>query len=87
MRYDPAAEIIERLGGLTNLARATGVTPTSVQRWRMAVEKGGTGGFIPRKHHEPIIRFAAERGYTLPVHAFVDVAAARAALPREGEAA
>lgn len=79
MQCEPAAQIIRTLGGLSVVAKAADVTPTSVQRWRLPSEKGGTGGFIPRKHHDAIVKLAAERGIALPLHAFIDVDAARAA--------
>lgn len=79
MQCEPAAQIISKLGGLTAVAKAADVTPTSVQRWRLPSEKGGTGGFIPRKYHGALVTLAAAKGVTLPLHAFIDAAAAKAA--------
>ena len=70
----PAASIIQILGGLNPVSEAAGVSVTSVQRWRLPREKGGTDGFVPRKYHSKLILAAAEKGITLPLAAFVDEA-------------
>lgn len=84
-KCEPAASIISALGGLSVVAKAAGVSLVTAQRWRFPVENGGTGGFIPRKHHGRLIELAKERGIELPVAAFVDADL----IPdsREGEAA
>lgn len=55
---EPARTIIERLGGPAKVAEITGTALTAPYRWQVAVEKGGTGGFIPRKYHRQILDFA-----------------------------
>jgi hypothetical protein len=80
---EPATTIILGLGGSAAVSATTGVTPTTVLRWRIRSEKGGTGGFIPRKYHDQIRRMAAEKGATLPVAAFFDLEIAAAVFPRE----
>lgn len=72
MHCEPASSLIFALGGLTAISRATGVSIVTVQRWRFPSEKGGTGGFIPRKYHRQIIELAAQRGIELPQAAFID---------------
>lgn len=44
---NPAARIIEKFGGVRPLARALGCAPSTVSRWAMARDQGGTGGMIP----------------------------------------
>lgn len=73
-RCEPASTLIAALGGLTSVAKAAHVTVVTVQRWRFPVEKGGTGGFIPRKYHQVLIDLAQKRGVELSAAAFVDVA-------------
>lgn len=75
MRCDPADSIIKLLGGLSAVAKAANTTATTVMRWRMPREKGGTGGFVPRKYHDFLISLAAEKGIDLAPAAFVDTAA------------
>ncbi len=75
MHCEPAASIIRLLGGLTALASAAQTTPTTVQRWRLPNEKGGTGGFIPRRHHALILKHARKVGVGLTPAAFLDVKA------------
>lgn len=69
---DPADKIIKALGGLSAVAKAAGVTPTSVQRWRMPSHKGGTGGFVPRRYHDRLLEFAQTSGVELSRPDFVD---------------
>lgn len=81
---EPAASIISRLGGISEVAAICQVSQTQVQRWRWTESNGGTGGFIPRKHHERLIEAAKRLGIVLVPGAFVDpalvpVAAAEAA--------
>lgn len=72
MRKEPAATIINKLGGVTAVSRATGASLVTVQRWRWPSERGGTDGFIPRKHHPSLSKLAHEKGFELPAAAFVD---------------
>lgn len=71
-KCEPATAIIAALGGLSVVAKATGVSAVTAQRWRFPVSNGGTGGFIPRKHHSRLIDLARERGIELSLAAFVD---------------
>lgn len=70
---EPAATIIRTLGGLSAVADAVSTTTTTVQRWRLPREKGGTGGYIPRWWHDKIIAAAGARGIELPPSAFLDI--------------
>ena len=47
MRCEPAATIIEKLGGVSQTARLAGVSHSTVSRWKLSKEEGGTGGAIP----------------------------------------
>lgn len=49
-----ARRIIERLGGYAATAEITGVKLNTVYRWTYETERGGTGGYIPREHHDKI---------------------------------
>lgn len=87
MFTDPAASIIEVVGGASALARHLGTSPSSPLRWRLPRDKGGTDGFIPAKYHDRIIALAAARDVELPRAAFVDPAVAQELLRRHREAA
>lgn len=81
---EPASTIIKTLGGLTAVAKGVDSTPTTVHRWRLPSEKGGTGGFIPRKHHTRLIAMAESRGIEIPPSAFIDLGMLIAALSKQG---
>jgi len=72
-RYlDPAHTIIERLGGLDNVAKASRASKSRVCRWRLPKIKGGTGGLIPQQRQERILDWAHKRGIDLaPADFFV----------------
>lgn len=73
---EPAASIIEKLGGPSAVARMTGVHRTRVSNWMRPQEKGGTGGIIPHKYHRTLMERAADLGFELPLAAFIDPEAA-----------
>ena len=73
-QFEPAHSIIELIGGVPATAQAAGITETSVRRWRMRTESGGTGGYIPRKWHAKLIEHAGRRGIALPPSAFLNLA-------------
>ena len=71
-RKEPAARIIEMFNscgqkrdGARRLAERGRIHIHTVDRWRLAKENGGTGGWVPRKHHDWIIAFASELGFTI----------------------
>ena len=43
----PAERVITAFGGVRAVARAIGRNPSSVSRWRMDKQFGGTGGRVP----------------------------------------
>lgn len=51
---EPAASLIERLGGAKGIAKAIRCSEAWVYRWRLDVP-GGTRGEIPRKAREAIL--------------------------------
>jgi len=55
---DPAAKIVTRLGGPSVVAKICGCSYTAPYRWQMPVNRGGTGGVIPQRHHHRLLRFA-----------------------------
>ena len=50
----PAHKVIRTVGGVRLLAEILGLTPEAVSQWNRPVSKGGTGGYIPRKHWDAI---------------------------------
>ena len=58
MHCEPAASVIARLGGLSRVAIVCDLHISTVQRWRMAKAKGGTGGVIPAKYMPVLLREA-----------------------------
>lgn len=59
---DPAASVLERLGGPMRVCEEIGVHKTRVYKWMKPKSEGGTGGMIPGSHIQDIIRMGAERG-------------------------
>lgn len=47
-----------------DVARALGVSESTVWRWSQSTERG-TGGLIPAKYHQPLLRLAREKGIKL----------------------
>ena len=79
MRYEPANSIIIKLGGLTAVSKAVGVTPHTVMRWRMPKHTGGTGGVIPHWHIAAILDFAEKIKVELREADFAPIIKGRAA--------
>lgn len=74
----PAASIINSLGGPAIVAGVTGVHRTVVWKWRTPRDRGGTGGLIPQKHIPVLLAYATKIEVKLSASDF---------LPRQGEAA
>ena len=78
---EPAASLIRRLGGAHEVARGVRIlsishrgdrrdvqlNPSSVLRWAVASDRGGTGGVIPLRHWPAIILLGKEKGITLTI--------------------
>jgi hypothetical protein len=55
---EPAASIINRLGGALNVAGVLGLSKSAPGKWLIDRRDGGSGGMIPQRHIEPLIRYA-----------------------------
>ena len=55
-----AQKIIEKCGGIANVAAITGYSETWVYRWTAETDKGGTGGRIPQKAQHALIEAARQ---------------------------
>lgn len=64
-RLEPASSIIRKLGGNAKVAEIAGIHPGRVSYWMVARDKGGTGGTIPYRHIEPLIKYARANGIRL----------------------
>ena len=71
---EPAKSIIAKLGGPDTVAAIAGVAYTAPYRWCHPVEKGGTGGLIPQKHHPKLLAHARAHGLDLRAEDFLPVA-------------
>lgn len=56
------------------VAKAASTSTTTVQRWRRPKAKGGTDGYIPRRHHKALIEHSRRVGVRLELVSFVDAA-------------
>jgi hypothetical protein len=61
----PADKVIKAFDGVRATARALGRNPSSVSRWRMSREDGGTGGRVPSNLQESVLLEAQKRGLCL----------------------
>ncbi|WP_407496814.1 hypothetical protein [Pseudooceanicola sp. MF1-13] len=68
---DPARTVIEKFGGISAVAQLTGRDRSSVQRWGVAKERGGTGGIIPADRHHILLAGARLKGIDLSPADFV----------------
>lgn len=57
--------VIEKCGGPQAVADMLGITRNAVDRWKYAVESGGTGGIIPTRRQRELMEKARERGIEL----------------------
>lgn len=51
----PADAVIAAFGGVCATARALGLSPSSVSRWRMPAARGGIDGRVPSRHQSAIL--------------------------------
>ena len=63
--YLQAGRIIEKFGGHKRLAAILGVHRATIYRWTWPRERGGTGGVIPTKMVDRVIRAARVEGIFL----------------------
>jgi len=62
---EPAITIVSLLGGPTKLASLLGIHRVRVSNWMRPKEKGGTGGQIPLRHWNAVIKAAQDAGINL----------------------
>ncbi len=67
-----ADRIIALCGGPQTVSEWLGISPTSVYRWTYPKVNGGTGGHIPQKHIEPLLKAAERRSIPLTLQDFFD---------------
>ncbi len=78
---EPAATVIDRLGGPKVVSEITGAAYTAPYRWQYPRDKGGTGGLIPQKHHLTLLSYAQENGIPLSASDFLPAASTPSAPP------
>lgn len=71
-----AEHVIEKCGGAAKVAEMLGVHITRVYRWTYDEGRGGTGGRIPGKRQEELLKLAKEKGIELEPADFFPRAAA-----------
>lgn len=76
---EPAASIIDRLGGPTRVAEIVGVHRTRVSNWKRPRAVGGTDGRIPQSYHVTLLTFAQQNQIPLQASDFLPVAEVAAA--------
>ena len=65
--------VIQKCGGPQAVAEMLGISRNAVDRWKYAVESGGTGGTIPTRRQHELMEKARERGIDLtPADFFPD---------------
>lgn len=58
----PAQYIIKIFGGIRPTAKALSKAPSTIHGWITPKTRGGTGGKIPGKNHQLILKIAKRRG-------------------------
>lgn len=58
-------KIVDKLGGPKAVAQTLGLHKTTVYYWIKPLSRGGSGGVIPAKYVEPLIRHARAQGIRL----------------------
>ena len=61
----PADRVIALFGGVRKTARLIGRNPSSISRWRMPREAGGTGGRVPGSVQALLLEKAQAAGLSL----------------------
>lgn len=68
---DPAATVIAQCFGVANVAKASGHSKAWVARWRLAKDKGGTGGKVPHDAGPKLVAAAVANNWPLTPRDFV----------------
>lgn len=71
-----ATNVIRKCGGPQAVSAMAGVNVSNVHRWTYPKERGGTGGVVPAKHQQTLLRKAREAGIALEPGDFFDEAPA-----------
>jgi len=79
---EPAASIIDLLGGTKEVAAIVGRTQTSVVKWRLPKDSGGTGGAVPGKCLFELYASAVSDGISVTLEEFVFTPEQRTAISR-----
>lgn len=64
---NPAQIVIERFGGVCELARVLDVDKSTVSRWQVAADKKGTAGRVPQWHWDKLLAAAKKRKIKLSI--------------------
>lgn len=65
MSDTPAAKVIKAFGGVRATARRLNRNSSTISRWQIERERGGTGGRIPASLQGEILELAKEDGLLL----------------------
>jgi hypothetical protein len=57
----PATTLIARFGSVSELARVLQIDKSTVSRWQVDAQHGGTGGRIPQKYWPVLLSTARKR--------------------------
>ncbi|MCK7615215.1 hypothetical protein [Roseibium sediminicola] len=71
MHLDPAASVIDALGGVGAVAKHLGLNPSTVRRFQYDRARSGTGGFIPYDHMFSLMLLSIKLGKPLSLEAMV----------------
>lgn len=71
-QQSPAERVIAAFGGNTATAQALGCNRSTVFRWTLDMDKGGTGGRVPSTRQSAILAKARELGVKLYAIDLVD---------------
>jgi hypothetical protein len=82
MHLEPAASVIDALGGVGVVAKHLGLNPSTVRRFQYDRARSGTGGFIPYDHMFSLMLLSIKLGKPLPLEAMVLTPGQRAVLKK-----
>ena len=71
----PAARVIRKCGGIARTAELVGKHRSTVNRWLLPKESGGTGGIVPAQHQQKLLAEAKRAGIELSPADFFEEAA------------
>ena len=57
----PASTLIARFGSVSEIARMLQIDKSTVSRWQVDAQAGGTGGRIPQKYWPTLLKQARKR--------------------------